>query len=439
MRRRRPKQLLLSAALLLLITAPLFSLEFDGVEFGGSVRSETTTSDTPDQDDLEHSDKLFLYLRGGDPERLDLLIRGSYEFNLDEAYQFDLSVLRAAGTVPLGEPVYGALSYRAGRFSLSDAPRILISQRIDGAAASLELPNVQFRIAGGYTGLLFPDPAGLYVTATDLGEYEEDDDLLAPGKVIGLASTAFPELIGNHSLRLLGVAQLDTRDRLDDGEEKLSTYYPAVVLDGPVSRSLFYTAGVAGGFGTLERETGDSTESSTLASGMGTLSVQYLPWSLNWFNAELGVVGATGDESVESYLERDSGETLTQFVPLRSFGVGEVLAPDLANLVVPRLQLEVKPFVNAGSGVARNVGVSVAGYGYFRPTAGATSVSPGTPDSDTAYIGSETDLRVSFRPTSDVGLSLYGGLFFPNSASEAPLGSDAESAWEAGAQLSVSF
>ena len=439
MRQRWMKQFLLSAAVSLLIASPLVALEFDGVEFGGTAESETTASDAPDQDDLEHSDKLFLYLRGGDPERLDLLIRGSYEFNLDQAYQFDLAALRAAGTVPLGEPVSGALSYRAGRFSLSDAPQILLSQRVDGAAASLELPNAQFRIAGGYTGLLFPDPAGLYTTATDLREYEEDDDFFAPGKVIGLASAGFPEVLGRQSLRLVGVAQLDTRGGLDDGEESLSTYYPALVLDGPISRSVFYTVGVAGGFGKLQRKSAGTTDSSTLLSGMGTLTIQYLPWSLNWLNAQIGVVGATGDENVDSYLRRDSGESLNQFVPLRSFGVGEVLSPDLSNLVVPRLELEVKPFANAGTEVLRNIGISLGGYGYFRPTAGATSVSPGTPDSDTTYIGSETDLRVSFRPTSDVGLSVYGGLFLPNTASEAPLGSDADTAWEAGAELSVSF
>lgn len=430
---------LASALLAALVAVPLWSVEFEGAEFGGTLESDTAVSDAPAQDDVEHSDKLFLFLRGGDPERLDVLIRGSYEFNLDEAYQFNLTALRAAGTIPLGEPVYGALSYRAGRFSLSDASQILLSQRIDGVAGTLDLTNVEFRLGAGYTGLLFPDPAGLYITAADLQEYEEDDDLFAPGKAIGLAAVGFPEVVGRQTVRVLGVAQFDTRSDLEAGEDSLSTYYPAIVVEGPITRSLFYTLGAAGGFGTLERKSGSATESTTLLSAMGTLSLQYLPWKLDWFNAELGVVGATGDDDVSSYVARDSGDKLNQFVPLRSFGVGEVLSPDLSNLIAPRLLLEAKPFANSSSRMARNLGLSLAGYGYFRPSSGATSVSPATPGSDTAFIGSEADLKVSFRPTSDVGLSVYGGLFMPNTASESPLGSDADRAWEAGAELSVSF
>jgi len=32
------------------------------------------------------------------------------------------------------------------------------------------------------------------------------------------------------------------------------------------------------------------------------------------------------------------------------------------------------------------------------------------------YLGTEADLRVNFRPLSDLGLSLTGGMFFPGAA-----------------------
>lgn len=427
-------------ALLLIVTTPaLFGLEFDGVEFGGTLTSETSLSDNaPEEDDLEHSDKLFLFLRGGDPEQLDLLIRGSYEFNLDDAYQFDLTTLRAAGTLPLGTPVTGALSYRAGRFLLEDRTGLLLSQRVDGASLQIDVQDLRLRFAGGHTGLLFPDPAGLYLTAADVAEYNEDDELFAPNKLIGLVTFGLPNIVANQSVTFLTAAQVDQRYELEAGEDRLSTFYPSVVIDGPISRDVFYTLGLVGGVGQVERSIAGAAETS-IKSGMVAIALQYLPAEIGGFNLEAGLVAASGDNDVVSYLGRSSDAKINQFVPLRSFGVGEVLSPDLSNIIVPRVVAQIRPFANHPEPLARNLGFTLSGYGYFRPTSGATSITPGTSGADNSYLGSEGNLEVAFRPTSDIGLSLYGGAFVPYTNSDSAFGSDADVAWEAGGELSISF
>lgn len=411
---------LLSVHLPLLAPTGATALEIEASEFGGTIKSETVVSDAPGEDDLQHSDRLFLFFRGGDPEQMDLLVRGSYEINLDEAYQFDLATLRAAGTLPVGTPGTGALSYRLGRFLLEDESGLLLSQRVDGASFQIDTEHLRLRFAGGYTGLLFPDPAGLYLTATDVEEYNEEDKPFAPAKLIGLVAFGLPNFVGEQRVTFFTAAQVDQRYGLGTGEDRLSTFYPSVVLDGPLSRELFYTVGLVGGVGQVERSIAGAARTS-IESALVTAELHYLPLRIEGLNLEGGVVAASGDKDVASYLGRSGDTNVNQFVPLRTFGVGEVLSPDLSNIVVPRLSARIRPFAGHPSEVARNLGFTLSGYGYFRPTSGATSVTPATPDADASYLGSEVNLEAAFRPTSDLGLSLYGEHSCPIQAPTPPL------------------
>jgi len=76
---------------------------------------------------------------------------------------------------------------------------------------------------------------------------------------------------------------------------------------------------------------------------------------------------------------------------------------------------------------------------FFRYADGPVSVSLPNPASENNYIGSEVDLGIAFRPFSDLGVSLAGGIFLPNAAAGGPF--DAQGAtgvvtkWE----LSASF
>jgi hypothetical protein len=51
---------------------------------------------------------------------------------------------------------------------------------------------------------------------------------------------------------------------------------------------------------------------------------------------------------------------------------------------------------------------------FLRSTTGAISEGSVNATSDQLYLGSEADLRINYRPFSDLGLSLTGGFFFPN-------------------------
>lgn len=428
----RPTAVLITVALLLaLMAGPLFAFEF-----GGTVESDTSLGDGGSRDWLEHSDRLILYARGGDPELADLLIRGSYEYTLDELYQFDLTTLRVAGTIPLRAAVNGALGYSAGRFVLADENRFLLSQRVDGLSAQLDTAGLQLRLGAGYTGLVFADTAGLYLTATDIAKYD-DDDIFGPQKILAVAEVAFPEIIGRQSLRLSGVGQYDLRSKLKNNEVRLHSYYPALFVDGPIAWDLFYTLGAAGGFGQREANVEGNKEKTTLLGGAGTASLSYLPQRIAWLSVEAGVNGATGDKNADFYFDRTRGDELTMYLPLRSPGTGDILSPDLSNLIIPRLELRLRPFSGTRIDTLRNLGLTLSGYGYFRPTNGATSVSTGNGSSP--YVGWEANGRLSFRPFSDVSAALYGGVFVPNASDDAALGSDADTRWETGIDLSISF
>jgi hypothetical protein len=82
---------------------------------------------------------------------------------------------------------------------------------------------------------------------------------------------------------------------------------------------------------------------------------------------------------------------------------------------------------------------SIDGLVFFRNTAGSISTGNTNPDSSDGYLGSEVDLTLSFRPFSDLGISLASGLFFPNDDGKKSALLESEESVEIAVRLDVSF
>jgi len=82
----------------------------------------------------------------------------------------------------------------------------------------------------------------------------------------------------------------------------------------------------------------------------------------------------------------------------------------------------MKPFGFSDKKSLESIQVELLGVSFFRSTGGIISNETLKPGSSEKYLGTEVDLKVRYRPFSDLGVSITGGLFFPNDdGDDAPL------------------
>src|SRR5208282_1258167 len=127
------------------------------------------------------------------------------------------------------------------------------------------------------------------------------------------------------------------------------------------------------------------------------------------------VLFASGDPNATSVAEGAS-TGFSVFTPISRPVLDNVFSPQLSNLVDVEASYSLKPLSNLGTGLVQKLQTSLQTDVYFRPTPGAIS-EPGIPAGNTsAYLGTEMDLSANFSPLSDVGSSLWAGVFLPGSA-----------------------
>jgi hypothetical protein len=132
----------------------------------------------------------------------------------------------------------------------------------------------------------------------------------------------------------------------------------------------------------------------------------FLPRALS---SVIGVRGlyASGDPNAGTVVEGQS-QGFSVFTPISRPTLDNVFSPQLSNVVVAEASYSLKPMGKLQAGAQADA--------YFRPTTGAISEPGLAPGSSSAYLGSEMDLAVNFTPLSDLGSSLWGGVFVPGTA-----------------------
>ena len=422
------KKILLTAALALMFSPLLFSFDWGGnISNYSYVTSEDDSYDQVNKLSLwgAHSFDDFTYLTG----------QGSAGYAKDD-YDIlvDLDYLYFDKSIPeiFGES--SALSFRIGRFFQSEFTRKVFAHRADGFVLNLGIPLGNFHLSSGYTGLLLKPVTDLNTTNADLADDDDDDIYLAPKKLVSVIGFDFIDILPGQKLSLSGVSVFDlrTEDLIEDGDTsagsntggKLNTFYIGTGLGGGLTSSLFYdTFGYVQLGKTLSLEGTEYKDESILAFLGGA--------SLSWFNKQLlyskataSFIYASGDEDASSVYEGNTEDSSTIFVPVSGSSTGFIFDPSLSNIMVAGLEYSIKPFANS-KGAAANIQTALSGNMFFRATEGAVSEQGRiNTSSDKKYLGTEIDLGINFRPFSDFGLGVRGGIYIPPTASDSAINDD---------------
>ena len=119
------------------------------------------------------------------------------------------------------------------------------------------------------------------------------------------------------------------------------------------------------------------------------------------------VLYASGDPNASTVVEGQS-QGFSVFTPISRPTLDNVFSPQLSNIVVAEASYSLKPLSKLQTGLQADA--------YFRPTTGAISEPGLASGSTSSYLGSEMDLSINYSPLSDVGTSLWGGIFVPGTA-----------------------
>ena len=260
------------------------------------------------------------------------------------------------------------LDASAGRFRFSDPTRIILSHTADGAAAGLDLNTVQLKTAVGYTGLQLKPEASITMTAADAVDDEDDDVYFAPKRLFEQLDIVLPNVLPGQRVTAAGLFQQDLRDE----DDTLSSVHLIGAADGEIVTGLFYA--LSGGYAiNLDDDVNGL---------MGSASVYYFSEELLYSRISAGVLGADED-----------------FFPVSTPTLGLVFTPGIANLTRIAFDYSLRPWGDEFDPVVKNLRFSVGSKIFMF---------------DGEYIGTEYEGGIRFKPTSDFGASLTGGLYQPD-------------------------
>lgn len=303
----------------------------------------------------------------------------------------DIDHLRLGGVFP-HTPVPGAVfRQRIGRITVSEPSELVFSSRMDGIAFDIDMPNVDIRLAAGYTGLIGIHNSNVAMSFPDLVDRSTGETWFGPPRIVALADVGLPEVLGRQSVSIGAVAQFDRRvgDDLTAPEERLDSQYAYLKLDGPIAGGLYYDASVAGMFQQLDRP----EEELELGYGLaGRLRARYF-------------LGANDRHVVTLESRYGSGDVgpFDRYNPISNPSLGLLKSYSGGDLLLGTLDYSVRPFARSPRRGARSLQLSVYGSPAFHAD----------PTADDGYRGTEAGGRFTARPFSDFGARLWAGGFFP--------------------------
>jgi hypothetical protein len=395
------------ALFLILLTVSVFSLDF-----GGSLE-DSTIFYYSDSSSFYHADSLALWLKTELWEDTDLLIHGSYTYTTDNPWFFDLNYLKVENKSA------SLLNYSIGRFTASDYSGYIFNHKLDGASLTVNLPLLALSTNAGYTGFLFDTSSSVEMTIADqsglsYGKFPQD---FAAPRLIGGLQAFFPELFLNQDLRAEVWAQFDIRKEADlTSAKKLDTQYYGLSVSGPLISTLYYDSFAYLETGQAHSGTGDDY---SILSYMGSAGLRYYIEDFLYSKISLRFLYSSGDSDfTTAFTEGNTSGDAANFTPISRKTLGLVFSPQLGNVFFTRFSYSLKPFSGIDNRVLQNIQFELTDINFFRSTSGAVSVGGIDPESTSLYLGTELDGTINFRPYSDLGLSLSGGVFIPANGSE---------------------
>ena len=207
----------------------------------------------------------------------------------------------------------------------------------------------------------------------------------------------------------------------------VDTQYESLGLRGNITGDLFYNGFFALNTGRTLSYVSEGTAQGSyrytpILAGAGGLGLTLYAEKVLGSVAGLRVLLSSGDSWVErtSVNEGSLSATPGLFLPVTGRPQSAVFAPTLGNIAFVEASYSIRPFAAAGSDLLAMLQIGATGLVFIRPVAGPVSVTLPNAASTSAYLGSEFDLSVAFRPFSDLGFNVSAGLFLPNSVAGGP-------------------
>jgi len=404
---------------LLIITGCLLLSAFSlsAFDIGGAIDNQSAVElegSTVEASFLQF-DKLTLWLESDIGKNFYIGAQGSYTFSLTRYYLFDLELLKFRSEIPLPSANM-FLSIDAGRFPVTDFTERVLSHPLDGLNLHMKFPFMNTTLFAGYSGLLFKEPSRIIMSKHDAADRLSNSVLLAPSRLIGMAEFDFFDLFLRQDLMLNYIIQWDFTPETDLTDEtkggKLNTHYIGLGLGGSPFTNFYYDAyGYLGLGTTLSYINGEYVDANILA-WMAGASLRWYPEKKLYSRILLDFVIGSGDKDNYTFTEGNTYKMSTLFVPIAGTPRDTVFTPEVGNMMIGTLSYSLKPFAQLGTH-GKYFQVEVQGVVYLRPTIGAISEDYNTA-SDSIYVGTEADLSLNYRPFSDFGVSLNGGVFIPN-------------------------
>ncbi len=342
-----------------------------------------------------------------------LELQASYTYSQDRSVLLEIDHARISGGIQMENAV---LNWKAGRIEATDFSGQVFSHSGDGAQLAWENGDTQIEVFGLYTGLLQASSSDISMTNTD--KYIQDLATTDPIPVLGPLGPAhiveglqvnLLNIVGRQSLVIAGIFQQDVNSdsQLVSGGERLHSQYGGLGFSGPLSEEGFLFYSVFGWFshGTI----GEDRMLAALAGG----SINLILPDVRSAHLSLSTIFASGDSDYAQFREGNSADSATAFTPITSAPIAWIFTPQQSNLCYISGRASIIPFEQGFW--ADKILVSLQPTLFFRTSEGPISDNTVIPNEDALYLGTEADLLVVARITSDLGASLGAGIFFPTS------------------------
>jgi hypothetical protein len=323
-----------------------------------------------------------------------------------------------------------------GRTAFADFSSDIINHKLDGISTEFTFPGVVWKLGIGTSVGLFRHSSGLFNTTADLADVVQWTQMLSGAtgfdalkafsdpKIVLVSTFSLPRIIDaqNMNLGLVGQLDLGPTSAAADGavgagdRVPVDAGYIGLGFNGKIVGSFYYDAYAWLELGYTLSNVGGTYKSTLIVSNMDSLRFTlYLPELANSsldFGGKVGLGDANSSGQFAS--THNTADLATMFTPLSFRGVANVFNPQLTNLIQADLGYSIKPFSGLASG-ATDFQIELRGLTFLRLVPAAPISEAVVSGSTESYLGTEVDLNLSWRPISDMGLSINSGLFLPNS------------------------
>ena len=151
---------------------------------------------------------------------------------------------------------------------------------------------------------------------------------------------------------------------------------------------------------------------------MGTFGLRYYLQDKFFSKAGFKFIYSSGDSDyLTDFTEGNTKAGSANFIPISMSSFAQIFSPQPGNIFLAQLNYSIKPFGSGKNKKLQNIQTELKVSGFFRSTTGEISEPGIDPLSDSLYLGTEIDAVVNFRPFSDLGIGLSGGIFIPGTSS----------------------